>query len=61
MLLIRVQAFGPSVMRNPKDEVMMQFYYGTVRNLRNLRNYTVKLAVDGCTKPKVDTKQHVSI
>lgn len=31
------------------------------KNLRNLRNYTVKLADVGCTKPKVDTKQHVSI
>ena len=34
---------------------------GNLRNLRNLRNYTVKLADVGCTKPKVDTKQHVSI
>ena len=26
------------------------------RNLRNLRNYTVKLADVGCTKPKIDNK-----
>jgi hypothetical protein len=29
-------------------------YLKNARNLRNLRNYTVKLADVGCTKPKVD-------
>ena len=49
-------AAAENTVEKKSGRARLAFFRKTKGNLRNLRNYTVKLADVGCTKPKIDNK-----